>query len=311
MLSNIDKLFIETTNIAEGRYIRLDEESKAKMQDKIVTSVYKSIKKKALSLDFTVIDKSRGVFSNLDNYDDIVNAIKFLRKLLIKQGYTNKDIEEAVSTLELAVDMLNKHQKYFVKGYESNSSMLKFMYEGTCIALIQLTSYLVSDCLSYVDTGSMVEIKANQSKNIKKLNIYKSLKNITDCHKNNKMEKYLKDCISINEGAISVTVNVLSWLGYAFLMIISLRAFIYAYFMTRVKISEYLAQLANFVELNAANVTDEKVKQKQKKWVDKLRTLSNKIKVDLEVSSARAEEEINEENEEINNSVPNDDLGLA
>ena len=69
--------------------------------------------------------KNSTIFSNLDNYDDIVNAIKFLRKLLIKQGYTNKDIEEAVSTLELAVDMLNKHQKYFVKGYEANSSMLK------------------------------------------------------------------------------------------------------------------------------------------------------------------------------------------
>ena len=206
--------------------------------------------------------------------------------------------------------MFGKYEKYFTKGYDSNASMLKFMYEGTTLGVIQLTSYLISDCLSYVDAGSTVEIKANQSKNVKKLNIYTALKNITNSHKNNKIEKYLKDSLSLNEGAVTVSINVLSWLGQAFLAIITLRVFIYSYFMSRVKLSEYLAQLANFVELNAANVTDEKIKQKQTNWVKKLRALSDKIKVDLEVSCARSQEEINEENEEINNSSPNDDLGL-
>ena len=311
MLNEVDKLFLEVTSMSEGKYIRLDEETKAKMQDKIVSSVFKSIKKKALSLDFTVVDKSRGKFNNLANYNDITNSIKFLKKILVENATKNKakEMEEAVNCLELAVEMLVKYEKYFTKGYDANASMLKFLYEGTCVGVIQLTSYLISDCLSYVDAGAVVEVKANPSKNIAKLNIYNALKNIVNIYRNNKMEKYLKECISINEG--TVTINVLQWLGYAFIMLISLRAFIYAYFMTRVKISEYLNQLADFVELNASTVSNEKVKEKQTKWVERLRKVANKVKVDLEVSSARAEEEINEENEEINNTMPSDDLGLA
>ena len=76
--------------------------------------------------------------------------------------------------------------------------------------------------------------------------------------------------------------------------------------------AEYLDTIKNFVELNAANVRDPKIKQKQQKWVDRLEKLRDKISLDQQIASSRIDEELEDERiqfDSTNDSIGND-LGL-
>lgn len=305
----LNKALLESTSISEVNLNKLDEASKETMADKIITRLYRSIKKKSADIDFPDIEASAGDVNKITGYKDLKNSINFLAKCADK-GH-NVELKELCDDLMYADQFLTTYKKYFTKAYGKNNTILKSCYVSVVGIMIQLTAYAIAHCIDFVNDGTTIQCQARpRSPKLKNHSGYKCLKQLLELMKKNKLDKNFKDCLSLNEATIG-----LAWLGVTLLVLTSIRGIIYMFLTTRIKISEYLDMVKDFLELNQANVRDPQIKQKQMKWVNRLETLRDKISVDQEVASARAEEEINQDNEENLNSDNNsnnivNDLGL-
>jgi hypothetical protein len=89
----------------------------------------------------------------------------------------------------------------------------------------------------------------------------------------------------------------------------SIRAIIFMYFDTRVRLSQYLKHLKDFVEMNASTLgTDAKAtKEKQMRIASSLGKLADVISVDQNVANDRANSQLEQSNKviAIGNSDPN------
>ena len=109
---------------------------------------------------------------------------------------------------------------------------------------------------------------------------------------------------------INSHIKALKFLGAILVILQCIRPMIGIFISSRIKLAQYIQQLSDFVELNAANVTDTEVKKKQEKWVERLRKMAQKIDVDQSVASNRTEEEIKDETYNDSNNSSDDDLGI-
>lgn len=355
----IDQLLIERGLVKASNLSVLTEEEKAEMSDKVVSKLYKSVKKKALSANFSEIDSSKGDFTKLKNHNDIVNAIKYLNKIASK-GQEGSDLKSVIPTLEGVISLLNSNKSAFQKAYSSKNLLGKYIYESACIGLIQVTSHAVSEAVTYVNVGTYIESKPAKPKNLLKNNSLKALAKLVEMQKSNKLSSVINNVESIHEECIAYNISylenelfedlneakTLSQYGSEFLDVLNkkggeavetvgkiggfvkgnigilkkigtivavlslIRPCIYIFVCSRIKLSQYLDQLADFVELNSASITDKDIKQKQEKWVERLRKMAQKISTDQSVASNRAEEEMKDDDNNYESSNESDDLGI-
>ena len=303
----MNKALLETTYMSERDIMSLTEDKKMKMADKIISKLYKSIKRKSNDIDLKEIDMSGGDITKMSAYKDFKNSLVFLEK--VANNSSNKEFKELIKDLFLAEEFLIQYKKYFMSGYIHNNRILKSCYIAMTGMMVQLTAYAISECIVFVNTGVMFEAKAKPSSpGIKRHFGYKRLKEILELASKNKLDKTFKDCLSLTEASITIT-----WLGVTLLLLNAVRGIHFMFFTTRIKLSEYLDTIRDYVELNQANVRDPKIKAKQQKWVARLEKMRDKIAIDQQVASARAEEDIMEEDQqEFNNNdlTSHDDLGL-
>lgn len=303
----LNKALLENTSLSEYAISKLNEEEKSNMADKLISKMYKDIQKRSKDIDIPEIQGSRGDISKVTGYKDLKNAIKYLEKVAEKSS--NEDFKEVVKDLNDTEQFLIKYKDYFIKAYVKNNFILKSCYVSTAGMLTQLTAYIISNCLIFESNGVMFEVKARKSTpKLKKHTGYKCLKEILNLAKKQKLDKNFNDCLSLNEATITI-----AWLGVTLLLLTSIRGIIYVFLTSRIKLSEYIDMVKNYVELNQSNIRDPQIKQKQQKWVDRLEKLRDKISIDQEMASSRAREELEEDNDNngINDKkIPNDDLGL-
>lgn len=357
----INEYLVEHGIVKASNLAYLSEEEKAHIADGIVTKLYSSIKKKALSANFGEIDITKGDVTKLKNYSDITNAVNYLNKIANK-GSEGNDLKKVIPVLEGALDMLRSHKSAFQKAYSSKNNMVKYLYESSTIAVIQVTSHAVSEAVTYVNAGTYIESKPTKTRTLLKNNSLKSLEKLVEMNKNNKLNSALGELATLHESmrlnklanadmeleqlteaeklsqmvgdiidnldskagevvekigkvtnssAFKNGIKALKYLGAILAILQCIRPMIGIFISSRIKLSQYLEQLADFVELNSSNVTDKDVKQKQQKWAERLRKMAQKISVDQSVASNRAEEEIKDESiNDSDNSNSDDDLGI-
>lgn len=305
MSIDINKYILENSNLSELQIRKLNEDSKSKVSDKIVTKLYKCVKKKSSDVDFPMIEKSRGNVDALPFYKDLRNSIRFLGEVGRKSNV--KSLEDLVRELETSLQLLIDQKKYFVKGFRTNNLILKNCYIGVVGMVVQVTAYAIVNCIDFKNNGVMFEAIAIDCKRLKIHRGYQYLKEINDLARQNKLVKVFGETLSLTEAAVS-----LAWMGAIMLLLTSLRGIFHLFLSARVSMAEYLDTIKNFVELNAANVRDPKIKQKQQKWVDRLEKLRDKISLDQQIASSRIDEELEDERiqfDSTNDSIGND-LGL-
>ena len=303
----LNKALLEATDMTELQVMRLSEDAKTQSADKLVSNLYKILQKKSKSVNFEEIDDSMGDVDKLKCYKSLQDGMNFLNKLAEKSK--NADVNDLLKVLDSANAMLVKNKKYFKEGYKINNTLLKNTYVSTVAIMIQLVSYVISSDIKFINNGIMFETKlTNYSPKLKKHLGYNKLKELVKLDETNKLEPVFKKCLTLTE-----SVSAIVFLGLTLTVLTSIRGIIYLFLTTKIKLAEYLDNIATYVELNQANIRDPKIKEKQQKWVNRLEKLRDKIIVDQEVASYRATEDINQDDAaefNINNAEDSTDLGV-
>lgn len=343
---NLDDILISVLVTENANtIINLNEEAKTNAADKVSTALFKSIKDKAIKCDFSIANATKGNIKKLSCYNDVMNALKCLTKIC-SSNKANSDLKECVDIIKEALNNITSCAPLFEKGFSSGNKMMQYVYNSFATSIVTATAYIAAKGVAVVSVNayntmaSKENVKLSENANIRALvslnkmakgnGLKKSLENMLDLSgnlqeatmlDNNRKDFYGLD--SIHEGVATDVFKVIGagikifekarGLGKVGLIIASIlvllwaaRRAVYAYYLTRVKLSEYLAQLSEFIKMNASTQSNEKIKAKQEKYADKLEKLSRKIELDQDVASQRVNEELADEDKEISTSYSND-----
>ena len=119
------------------------------------------------------------------------------------------------------------------------------------------------------------------------------------------------------EEVLATALSMLVGAGLILAFIPIIRELVFYFYYTRMKISDYLDQLSMYIKINEVEVRnnpkfDEAKKkdiiEKQNKWIERLDSLSDKIRVNQSRGEKEAKEQIKEENAKITVRKVKDDV---
>lgn len=346
--SNILEAYYVTDGKSKLKYKSLTEADKNVLGKETVNKLFKSIKSKSLKVNYAGIERSKGDITKYVKYNDLENSIKILKNMYdADPSIAPTEIPKVVRCL----DVLKKDKNNYIKAFNEKNEIIILLYTNIVGALIGCTSLLISSTIEYIKTptGNYRAIFTNKKQNCKnvyiksidkflKLNLTGDLKPLFNTKQLNESFdlSYTDEDDVLNEtffGSMATEISgvmkggmalpmmgkVLFIIGIAITVLVLCRYLVYFWFFSRTKISDNLLTLSYFVSENAQSIDTtsekgQKIAERQLKAAEKLKRLSDIIRVDSEKASAKAESEIEQEDKQNrdnqNNSSDSDDDGI-
>lgn len=276
------------------------ENAEEQVHSSLLNELYEQIN--ALrKIDFKDIDTSRGEYDKLSFYEDIEKAHNFLEQ--------SESVAVELAIVKQAKVNVLRLKNTFVDGYMKDADITILTYETVVMSILDSTSTMI--------TMSATNVVKN--KNACSTYSMDILQRFNKSVENGKADAALR---KVNEQAFIVSGNdktavkelfmtgMSVFLGTIIILsfIPMVRESIFFFYHLRMRISDYLEQLAFYIKINEVEVQhnqnfDEAKKksiiERQNKWIEKLEYLSDKIRVAQAQAEKQAEKNIEEENKKI------------
>jgi hypothetical protein len=301
-------LIREETDWTAYKIRKLNEDKKSVVADNIVTKLFNDIKSKSLTVDFAPIDVTKGDIKKLKNYSALENGIKYLNKV----AESNKEMKTVAEELQMALNTVIKYRREFESGFRMNNSLVRFVYNGIVVGLIQGTSFVVAESVEFVkDNINLYKAQVKPTQALLKNNHIKGIIQFNQLERKGQFVKFFKDIHSLNENAFVSAIakignlgpvgSVISVIGIIGFVLSFTRSFIFVYYNSRVRLTQYLKHLQDFVLMNASTLGNDakSTREKQEKIAEQLGKLADIISVDQNVSNDRARSQEDESNKVI------------
>ena len=313
---------IVTTYYDDIKFNTLNEAEKMKFADQLVTKLFKDIKKKTLKIDDKEIAKTKGDFTKHSSYKTIGKALKFLEESANQNQHT--ELANRVKVLKETHQLLASNKDIFKNAFEYGNDILIVSYCNICVGLIVATSECISLNTKLINAKTLGGKIAGDRSFGGTSNFIDGLKDANALMRSNKLrmindkivvknENFIKDAMSVMSTGKKITYGAGIGVAGIMLLLAAIKRLCFSFYYRRIKLADYARNTAEFVQMKSEGLTDNNVKAKQQKWVDRLEKLRDKISIDQEMASSRAREELEEDNDNngINDKkIPNDDLGL-
>lgn len=336
MISSVDylKIIDEAYDLSDPeirkQMIFCNEAQKISNIENLTNKLYNHIRKNVDQIDFGTIPQSKGDISKVENYDNLVDCIDIIHKMIVE--YREKtDIVDQLST---AIENVRSRQRTFEKAFALNIEFPIMTYNATVLSVVSSVSLLILTCIEYIKNGkddfTIAFDKASYTKTRDHV-LYQYVVGFNNSCKDGTLDKLMATTIKSNMvvkedlmtiastiGAIwaigSAVVSMFNGASIIHNILYPIRALIYYWKNTRAKFSDWLSVQADFLQINAENLqyredrkgSDDhrnKVYNKQMKWVDRLRKLSNVFAL----KDSKARKAAKDEAEDDDKRRPNED----
>lgn len=291
--------------------------------ENITNKLYQHIQSKVTGIDFGTIPKSKGVLTRVENYVELTDCLNTIKDLITEYGEDTKLVNEIFTCLA----NIQSRERIFTKAFALNIDFPMMIYNTAVLSAVSGTSLLITSCIEYVKNGhdsfSMAFDKAAYAKS-KDHVLYQYITQFNNECRSGKLDKAMNECIKNNMTKMSestydecgdeviteavplvlIATGALCGLFVTGIFISLLRRLIYWFLRTRMKVSDWFAIQAEFLQINAENLKyrdDEKgeehkkaVYKSQMKWVERFKKISNMIAI----TNSKATKEANEDDDE-------------
>lgn len=311
-----------------------NEAQKVSNIEHIVGKLYDHIKENCDAIDFGSIPRSHGIITRIDNYQQLIDCISTIRSLVESYKEDPKIVDCISTSLSNIQNRERIFTKAFALNIEFpmmiyNTTVLSIV-SGISLLITSSIEYIKNGHDSFTmafDKASYVRTKDHV--------LYQYLEQFNATCKNGSLDKAMEECIKRNAVTESVecldeisasqiksaaqavgrfagvhrfsaTIGAIALVFVAIrMLLISLRFLIYEIKHLRMTISDWFEVQATFLQINAENLKyrdddngddhRRQVYQRQIKWVERLRNISNMIALKDMKARKEAEKEITEE----------------
>ena len=341
-MSVVKEYFDLSDPYTRDNVILCTEAQKETVLESLANKLYQHIRSHVDDIDFGTIPMSKGNITKIERYTELIDCINTIKQLISEYG----EDTELVDVVATAIDNIQKRQRVFEKAFTLNIDFPIMMYNTMTLSCVSAVSVLIATCVEYVKDGNTT-IKASFDKSAyyksKDHVLFHSLRQFNaECTRTN-LDKFMDGCIRVNatklaeaynenpdqrfyieEASIGTVLSViryvvsLKWVfGFLFNTI---RRLVYYYFYFRQNTSDYWALQADFLQMNAENLKyreefqdddkrREEIYNKQMKWVERFRKISNAFMIGDKKAQKKAEDQADDEDRRRDKYPEKDDNG--
>lgn len=161
---DIDKMISESFDISDKatrKYlVSLDEDDKSAVATALAAALYDKIVKRVDDIDFGTIPKSMGDITKIDGYENTVQCLDIIKKLVIEY----KESTEVVDTVINAVENIKARKAMFMKAFAIKSKLPTTTYNLMVLAIEHSVSFLITVCIEYIKNSETDTIELALSK---------------------------------------------------------------------------------------------------------------------------------------------------
>ena len=260
----------------------------------LTNRLYNHIKAQTDKIDFGSIPASKGDITKIQNYQNLIDCIDIMHKMLIEYG-EKTDLVDSITT---AMDNIQKRQRIFEKAFTLNIDFLKLMYNTIVLSCVSSVSLMIATCVEYVKEGkdsftmALDKTAYNKSKDHV---LFQCINTFNRSCNDGTIDKLFKQCIKSNavsesteyiEEGITDTINtaydiykgvtgntssssgigkvifnfakIVLIAGAVFaavkLLLMAIKNVLYYFKYFRYKFSDWLSIQADFLQMNADNL---------------------------------------------------------
>lgn len=308
----------------------------------MVTILFQSIKKKFIKADYSYIEKSKGNIARLEGYNDLRNGINFLSKMG-QNVTSKEYIELVATFQASITNLTNNSKEFEKAFTNNNSLYMLVYDSTVNALIVGVSLLISESISIYKNEYNILETKVNTDNlTVSKNKYIQLLKHFNKISMNGELAKSFKalndksimkeDFDILNNTAVLNEMTADDWLkifnqikmaikskkdtkiwkivktigwvvGVMFILLWICRNVVFIYYNQRIKLTQYLEEVAIAVQLNSENISNPKEKERQEKMAERLKELAEKIKVDQAMASNKAERDINASDEEISKEI--------
>ena len=302
----ITKILLENAKTFSERreILALTEAEQNSINNNMVGQLFRSAMDKS-HIDFGSIPDSKGDITKFKGYKPMVESLALLKNIA---KIDNTKIAE-IDIIEKAISNIVACRDLFEKGFKLDKDVVVMQYNVLVCACIEATQITISSYLDYVKKIDKIDfVIINKNSNPGSLAI-KNLEKFNNIVKSGDYSKVLNSIIRNGNNGFT-GVETVAIIGSTVLALISavhiMRELVYVFYSSRSNMSDHIKIQADLLELNklnveanAANLPANKkaeIVKKQEKIINRLRTTSDKLKVEVAMAEKDAMKSINKDN---------------
>lgn len=281
--------------------VSLLENDSMGVNNAMVTNLYKSAIDKS-HIDFGKIPDSKGDITKYAGYKSTMTCISILRDLSVKGGVTIPELD----IVDKSIQAIIKHRDLFEKGFRMHKEFIIMQYNTLVYAVVESVSSIISSYVDYVKRPDKVEFTLIAGPQRPGQLMIQSLNQFITASRQGEFARVLNGVLSAGKdnfigGSAIAAAAIIG--GIASIVPIT-REIIFLGYYSRMKISDYLEQQAALIDINRQNANSfvgspkekQEIANKQAAYAEKLRRLSEKIKVDRASTEREASVNMRAEN---------------
>jgi hypothetical protein len=268
----------------------------------MVSNFYKSALEKS-HVDFEDIPQSKGDITKYSGYKSMVETLDLIEQIAAKHSIKIKEVDD----IKQAIQNIVAYRETFDKGFRLDKEFIILQYNTLVYAAVEATSLLISSYIDFVKRPDKIEFTVIKDTRHGAHLAIQNLQKFNLTVKQGDFSKVLNSVISTGKdnlvGIDDLVVPALI-IGGVLALVPMIRELIFGFYYSRMKVSDYLAQQAMLLEINKENIQastrpakeKNEIIKKQGVKIEKLRRMSDAIKVDRTMSDSKASIEMNKEN---------------
>ena len=299
-----------------SKFIALDEANQVKVTEDTLSGMMKFITDKYNAIDFSEIEKSAGSifkFKYIDLLNENLNLLSNVYRHDIEDSGAQKYIE-VTNAMDGILSFLRGNDEAISRLYKAGNGVIQLMYTSLIAACIYGVGTLVNHTIRFVTTEKDTECEVlfdeipNTIKHVHIKNIMTTYKNLDSFQQvvtyySKNQRKGMNESISLAAIAGAIAGGALIILAISKVLIL-IREIIYSVYCMRVSMTDMLKVQVYLIQTNMESLGmskgNGKIIARQKKIVDLLNKLMNKISVKSDATNQLVDREIRKDNQKIN-----------
>lgn len=254
-------------------------------------------------VDFDDIPESKGDITKYHGYKQMVEVLQLIDDISKQNNHKIDDVQ----IVQDAIRNITAYREQFEKGFRLDKEFIILQYNVLVYACVEATSGIISSYVDFVKRPDVVEFTIIKGPTRGTSLAIKNLNKFNLSVKKGDFQKVINSVIqSGKESFIGTSAMVIPAMVIAGLVAIVpiTRELIFAYYYSRMKVSDYLKQQATLLEINRQSIEATSMPAREKNAVIKkqadrikqLNHLSEKIKVDRVMADNKASINLQNEN---------------
>ena len=262
----------------------------------------------------------KGDIQKFGGYQNMVATVDMLRELSKKFGIQIPEL----NIVDDAINNIRIQKRTFERGYSLGIDFIKMYYQALVLACVDATTLLLASYVEFTRTVNNIDFQIKSGKGISGNICINSLDEFNKSVKDGSFIKFADGLMSKKQenflgtaAAASVGVKTVAAIAIGASIVPTLRLLIFYFYDAKMTLSEKLAYQKELLEmnafrLNASNMDAQKrnkILDKQKRYMDNLEKISDKIRVSDQLATKSSTNSIKQDNKQwnINNVTDNGD----